>query len=268
MANEIQAVTEENKVSEKLLADYFKTLTNNLTDTQRMQFCAVAQSFNLNPFKREIYATTYKDKDGKTQMSIVVGYEVYLKRAEMNKNFDGYDVDFGRENNDLFCTCIVYRKDRNHPTKAKVFLADYSTGKSLWNTKPRVMLEKVAICTAFRRAFPSDFGGMPYEPSELPQTSDNATINAPQQAPVHTSEPKADNVTEAEIVEAPKAKPTADEKKQNFLGAMHGLYEQNPDVLCEALGNAGYETAESVPADKYREVFNLCSMAVRNANVG
>lgn len=268
MANEIQTVTEENKVSEKLLADYFKTLTNSLTDTQRMQFCAVAQSFNLNPFKREIYATTYKDKDGKIQMSIVVGYEVYLKRAEMNPNFDGYDVDFGRENNDLFCSCIVYRKDRNHPTKAKVFLADYSTGRSLWQSKPRVMLEKVAICTAFRRAFPIDFGGMPYEPSELPQTFDSAVINAPQQTPVHTSEPKANNVTEVEIVEAPKANPTAYEKKRNFLAAMHGLYEQSPDVLCEALGNAGYETAESVPADKYREVFNLCSLAVRNALVG
>lgn len=266
MSNEIQTVTEENKVSEKLLADYFKTLTNNLTETQRMQFCAVAQSFNLNPFKREIYATTYKDKDGKTQMSVVVGYEVYLKRAEMNPAFDGYDVDFGRENNDIFCTCVVYRKDRNHPTKAKVFLADYSTGKSLWNTKPRVMLEKVAICTAFRRAFPTDFGGMPYEPSELPQTSDRelpSPCEPPKRQEVQKTEPpKKTEAIDAEIAEVIDE---VDEKRQNFLKAMEGLFATNSEIYEKVMGENGYESAEDVPADKMRPIFNLISLAIRNA---
>lgn len=172
--NELQTTTAQNEVTQTLLMDYLKTITDSLDDAQRMQFCAVAKAFNLNPFKREIYATTYKDKNtGKTNMSIVVGYEVYLKRAEMNPNFDGFETEFRKDNErGICCTCTVYRKDRQHPTKSTVYMNEYSTGRSLWNTKPMVMLEKVAICTAFRRSFPTDFGGIPYAPEELSQTTE------------------------------------------------------------------------------------------------
>ena len=105
--NAVATVTEQNQITAKLLNDYFATLTDKLTDVQRNQFAAVAQAFGLNPFKREIYATTYRNKDGQTVMSIVTGYEVYLKRAEMNPNYNGFETNFQVVNGEMGCTCKV-----------------------------------------------------------------------------------------------------------------------------------------------------------------
>ena len=81
MANEIVATSEENKVTQDLLLDYLKTMNKGLNEQQTKQFLAVAGTFGLNPWKREVYAVTFKNKDGSTDMSIVTGYETYIKRA-------------------------------------------------------------------------------------------------------------------------------------------------------------------------------------------
>ena len=72
----------------------------------------------------------------------------------------------------MSCICTVYRKDRAHPTREEVFFDEYNKGNDMWIQKPRTMLKKVAIVSAFRKAFPFDFGGMPYTSDELP---DNMT---------------------------------------------------------------------------------------------
>lgn len=162
MENQIATINEESKVTEKLLMDYLSTLNEKLDTKQLTQFLAVSKEFNLNPFKREIYAVKYG-----SNFNIIVGYEVYLKRAELCPQYDGYETTFGKGDGDTFCKCSVYRKDRQHPITSIVWMKEYNTGKSLWSSKPNCMLEKVAICTAFRRAFPSEYGGLPYTADEL-----------------------------------------------------------------------------------------------------
>lgn len=240
MSNEIQAVSAQNEITQQLLMDYLKTITDSLDENQRMQFCAVAQAFNLNPFKREIYATTYRDSNtGKTNMSIVVGYEVYLKRAEMNPNFDGFETEFNTDKDrGISCTCTVYRKDRQHPTKSTVYMNEYSTGRSLWKSKPMVMLEKVAICTAFRRSFPTDFGGIPYAPEELSQTTEEKL--------------QQQGYTE---VKAEKVEPTAEEKKANFVNAMEDLKKKDEKTFNIYFKFLGYEKFGDVPAEERQNVF-------------
>lgn len=235
MANEITTTTEQNQVTAKLLNDYLNTITDKLTNAQRDQFIAVASAFGLNPFKREIYATTYRNKDGQTVMSIVTGYEVYLKRAEMNPNYDGFETEFHVVDKQMNCTCKVYRKDRRMPITSTVWMSEYSTGRSLWATKPRMMLEKVAIATAFRRAFPTDFGGMPYTNDELPEHMTGADkleqqgfTEVQQDAPVAQVEP-------------PKAAKTQDERDANWLAMCDELRERNPEVFDK------YLTAHNVP---------------------
>lgn len=225
MANEITTTSEQNQITSKLLSDYFATLTDKLTDVQRNQFAAVAQAFGLNPFKREIYATTYRNKDGQTVMSIVTGYEVYLKRAEMNPNYNGFETNFQVVNGEMGCTCKVYRKDRTMPVTSTVWMSEYSTGRSLWASKPRMMLEKVAIATAFRRAFPCDFGGMPYTTDELPEHMTGAdkleqqgyTEVSQDAQPQTTAKPKA-------------AKKEIDEETKQFMDGMKGLWTQAPEI--------------------------------------
>ena len=161
------ANNEQNQVTQQLLLDYLKQTNSNLQPNEQAQFLAISKTFNLNPWKREVYAVAYGSGD-KRKLSIIVGYEVYLRRAEEFPQYDGYETTFDGEGANMCCTCKVYRKDRNHPIGATVFLREYSQGNQMWNTKPRVMLEKVAIATAMRRAFPSQFNGMPYIADELP----------------------------------------------------------------------------------------------------
>ena len=257
MANEIVATSEENKITSKLLSDYFATLTDKLTDVQRNQFAAVAQAFGLNPFKREIYATTYRNKDGQTVMSIVTGYEVYLKRAEMNPNYNGFETNFQVVNGEMGCTCKVYRKDRTMPVTSTVWMSEYSTGRSLWASKPRMMLEKVAIATAFRRAFPCDFGGMPYTNDELP---DHMTGADKLEQQGYTEVPQdAQPQVQAQQPQAP-AKPKAakkeiDEATKQFLDGMGGLFATNETIYKNAMAVFGYKSAMNVPPEKRTEVF-------------
>lgn len=223
--NAVATVTEQSQITAKLLNDYFATLTDKLTDVQRNQFAAVAQAFGLNPFKREIYATTYRNKDGQTVMSIVTGYEVYLKRAEMNPNYDGFETEFNVVDKQMNCTCKVYRKDRRMPITSTVWMAEYSTGRSLWATKPRMMLEKVAIATAFRRAFPTDFGGMPYTNDEL---SEHMTEADKLEQQGYTEVQQAAPVAQ---VEPPKAAKTQDEKDDNWKKMCDEIREKNPEAF-------------------------------------
>ena len=253
MANEnaVTTVTEQSQITSKLLSAYFATLTDKLTDVQRNQFAAVAQAFGLNPFKREIYATTYRNKDGQTVMSIVTGYEVYLKRAEMNPNYNGFETNFQVVNGEMGCTCKVYRKDRTMPVTSTVWMSEYSTGRSLWASKPRMMLEKVAIATAFRRAFPCDFGGMPYTTDELPEHMTGADKleqqgftevpqDAQQQAP---AKPKA-------------AKKEIDEDTKQFMDGMKGLWTHAPEIYKSTMDEFGFKSANNVPPERRGEVFN------------
>lgn len=159
--------TEQNKVTQQLLLNYLKQTNSNLLPNEQQQFLAIASTFNLNPWKREVYAIAYGQGNGR-KLSIIVGYEVYLRRAEEFPQYDGYETTFFGEGSNMCCTCKVYRKDRNHPIGSTVFLREYSQNNTMWSTKPHVMLEKVAIATAMRRSFPSEFNGMPYTADELP----------------------------------------------------------------------------------------------------
>lgn len=261
MANEI-ATSEQSQITSKLLSDYFATLTDKLTDVQRNQFAAVAQAFGLNPFKREIYATTYRNKDGQTVMSIVTGYEVYLKRAEMNPNYNGFETNFQVVNGEMGCTCKVYRKDRTMPVTSTVWMSEYSTGRSLWASKPRMMLEKVAIATAFRRAFPCDFGGMPYTTDELPEHMTGAD-KLEQQG--YTEVPQ-DAQTQAPA--KPKAaKKEIDEDTKQFMEGMKGLWTQAPEIYKSTMDEFGFKSANNVPPERRGEVFNTIVANISKAQM-
>lgn len=272
MANEIVATSEENKVTQDLLLDYLKTMNKGLNEQQTKQFLAVAGTFGLNPWKREVYAVTYKNKDGSTDMSIVTGYETYIKRAELNPNYDGFEIQFkggfkrgkvtksGKNGSwqvdalvpdgEVSCICTVYRKDRAHPIREEVFFDEYDQGNSMWQSKPRTMLKKVAIVSAFRKAFPFDFGGMPYTNDELP---DHMTGADKLEQQVFTEVPQD---AQQQALAKPKAeKKPIDEATKQFLDGMGGLFATNETIYKNAMAVFGYKSAMNVPPEKRTEVF-------------
>lgn len=174
MKNEI-AVTEA--VNEKVLIEYLDVmgLSPKLEEKEKIQFLNIAKTFGLNPFKREIFCTVYGSGEYK-QLSIITGYEVYIKRAERSGQLDGWNATTSGsvENGDLKATVTIYRKDRKHPFVWEVFY-DECVQKTkagvvtkFWE-KANFMTKKVGISQAFRLCFSDELGGMPYTSDEMPQ---------------------------------------------------------------------------------------------------
>lgn len=158
-----------NQVDYKQLAlDYLRiNKLNNLTNEEQEQFISLCVMHSLNPLKREIYAVKYKGKYGDT-FSIIVGYEVYLKRAWASGLCDGIEVDFDKsEPTNPVCIASVYRKKTKKPVVIRCAFKEYNTGKNLWASKPQTMLRKVAVSQALRLAFADVIDGLPYAEDEM-----------------------------------------------------------------------------------------------------
>lgn len=145
-------------------------LAKELTDGERNTYLQIAKAYNLNPFKREIHVSKYGG-----QMSIITGYEVYIKRAERTGQLDGWGVvtEGSVDDKSLKAIVTIHRKDRSHPFIWEALYSEYvqlKDGKpnKFWQ-KATTMIKKVAISQAFRLCFSDELGGMPYTSDEMPQ---------------------------------------------------------------------------------------------------
>lgn len=166
-------------ISKEKLINYLDTIgvTNKLSNSQKEQFIEIAQCFKLNPFKREIHAVVYSGKDGKQTLSVITGYEVYIKRAERSGKLDGWKAWIKKDGESLesLIGCIeIYRKDWNRPFYHEVYFSEvankngYGKYTSFWLKAPKFQLKKVAISQGFRLCFPDELAGIPYTSDELP----------------------------------------------------------------------------------------------------
>ncbi|MBU1308797.1 MAG: phage recombination protein Bet [Gammaproteobacteria bacterium] len=122
---------------------------------------AIVKSLKLNPFLREVHFIKYSQKD---IMAIVVGYEVYLKRAERTGKLNGWKAGINTAEN--YAWVKIWRKDWAEPFEWEVNLSEFNKKQSTWNQIPSFMGRKVAIAQGFRLAFPDELGGMPYSREE------------------------------------------------------------------------------------------------------
>ena len=151
-------------ITEDKLNSYLSSLGNKLPEAQKQQFIEIAKAFNLNPFKKEIYGIGFGDK-----FNIIVGYEVYIKRAERSGLLSGWKVwTEGSIQNNLKAVIQINRKDWNEPFKHEVYFQEYRQNSPIWQNKPLTMIKKVAIAQGFRLCFPTELGGMPYTSDEIP----------------------------------------------------------------------------------------------------
>ena len=246
--NEVTTTTEQNEAQIKQLClDYLKQTNSNLLPNEQAQFMAISCAFGLNPYKKEVYPIAYGQVNNR-KLSIIVGYEVYLKRAESYKQYDGYVVEWEGNGADLRAKCTVYRKDRNHPTVSTVWLREYTQNNSMWNTKPHVMLEKVAIATALRRAFPVEMGGMPYIADELPDYMTGA--DKLQSQGLQEVMPEKPTTAQPEAHEV-------DEDFENFKKGISELARVDMSAYREGMKQAGFKRIEDVPKEHRCKVFNM-----------
>ena len=217
-------------ITEKLILTYMDSfgIGAKLSDSEKTQFINVAVAYKLNPFKREIYCNPYNTKDGR-KLSIITGYEVYLKRAERIGDLDGWKVTTSGTVKDgsLKAQIVIHRKSWKQPFEHEVELAEYDKKYALWLDKPITMLKKVVTAQGFRLAFPDELGGMPYTADELPDDMTGRATPAKPHTPVQRK---------SETTPAPDGIKTAtgfiiDQKPKNKGGfceyAIEGFIKEN-----------------------------------------
>lgn len=115
------------------------------TDEEFMAMCMVANTYNLNPILKEVYA--FPSKGG--AVVPIVGVDGWIKLMNANPAFDG--IEF--EEDDGYCTAKIYRKDRAHPIVATEWLAECLGNTEPWKRWPRRMLRHKAMIQCARIAF-------------------------------------------------------------------------------------------------------------------
>ncbi len=187
MKKSLQSQPERQREAEQeLTVDVIKKYINpDVTDEEAYVFLQLCKAQGLNPFIGEAYLIKYKGSPAK----MVVGKDVFLKRAEKNPAFDGFESGIIVRHKDgtikhkegaavypdeglLGGWAKVYRKDRKVPFYNEVSLNEYmqyrSDGKpqKMWEEKKATMIRKVPLVQSLREAFPSDLGGL-YDQCEM-----------------------------------------------------------------------------------------------------
>lgn len=117
----------------------------NVSDANMVALLVIAKQYGLNPWTNEIYA--FSGKAG--GIVPIVGVDGWFRIINSHPQFDG--VEF--EQDDEKCTCIIYRKDRSHPTRITEYLSECYKDTAPWKSHPKRMLRHRAMIQAARIAF-------------------------------------------------------------------------------------------------------------------
>lgn len=233
---------------------------------------AIVKNRNLNPFTKEVYFIKY----GNNPAQIVVSKDAFMKRAEQNPNYDGFEsgVIYEDEKGELKTKkgvilprkatliggwCEVYRKDRSRPVYREVELSAYNTNKNWWQKAPGQMIEKVAIVAAVRDTFSEDVGGL-YTSDEMEQaapidvtpreTQEDVKARKMAQIEQHRQEQAQLGQPEPELVE--DTEEVEEQPQPNFIrNEQHDTIMQQINELALITGQS-VETVASYYLKKYK----------------
>lgn len=201
---------EEIKLTPKIVQDFIVGTNAQITIPEFKFFTEICKARKLNPFLKEVYCIKY----GNNPAQIVVGKDAILKRAVLNKSYDGMESGiivldkngviierqgtFKLENEKLVGGWArVYRKDWSHPIYCSVSFDEVAQRKSdgslnsNWNSRGATMVEKVAKVRALRETFVEDLSGI-YEADEV-DVSQNSSFDG---EIIDQSEPNMEKVTD------------------------------------------------------------------------
>lgn len=140
-----------------LLTTTFKGLEPALVKRAAME--GRMRGFTFEDFlQKNIYAIPFK---GGYSLVTSIDYarKIGMRSGVVGKSAPIYEMD-GKKI--VSCTVTIKRKVEDHIGEytATVFFDEYSTGKSLWTSKPRTMIAKVAEMHALRMACPEEMAQM------------------------------------------------------------------------------------------------------------
>lgn len=142
---------EPQKMLATLKATAFK---GEVSNEQMMALLIVADQYGLNPWTKEVYA--FPDKNN--GIVPVVGVDGWSRIINTHPDFDGLEfvdgpVDEKGPKLPEWIECVIHRKDRNHPIRAREYMAECKRGTGPWQSHPRRMLRHKALIQCARLAF-------------------------------------------------------------------------------------------------------------------
>ena len=217
---------QEIKLTTSDVIKYIST-DESVSEKEVFTFLNMCKYLKLNPFLKEIYLIKYKDSPA----TFVISYQTLLKRAQENKNFDGYETEVKGEIPNMIATATVYRKDRSYPVKITVnyseavkTMMDRQTGElrptTMWKNMPEWMLRKVALARALKEAFPSAVGNAQVSESDVVDIDSGDKRITKEMASIDTSKVNEDlyGIPDESMKakpEEPKTEPNPEEAKQD-----------------------------------------------------
>lgn len=226
---EYESGGEKVKLSPTMIKQYLVSGGGNVSDQEVMMFLSLCKFQHLNPFLREAHLIKF----GNSPATMVVGKDVFTKRARRNPEYIGKQAGIIVQVNEtgeiieregtfyiksdetlVGGWCKIYIKGYDTPEYAAVSFDEYAGRKSngelnsQWASKPATMIRKVAVVHALREAFPEEMAGM-YAAEEIPQASE-IVMEAETQPPIQIPE-SPQTQTVAAPIQKPEPMPLPDE---------------------------------------------------------
>lgn len=246
-----------------------------VTEQECAMFLGVCKARGLNPFARDCYLVKYQDNPA----SIITSKDYFTRTAAAQPTFDGHEAGIivltkaGLEYRDgsFFLNAAgetlvggwatVHDKRRAHPCKAAVALSEYSTGRSLWRSKPATMIRKVALVQALREAYPERFQGL-YDRDEMGEAGEQARdAELTYEVPAPTPAPVAEDAPVEEFPDAPQGPQNAPGAPVDEAAApMPRSRAISPEIRAElaSLAASTAEAAGITEADARRAIWDAC----------
>ena len=222
-----------------------------VTDTEIFDFMMLCKAQRLNPFIKEAYLVKY----GTFAASIVVGKDVFTKRAQHNEDFDGYEAgitvvdkngELAQRPGSLIApgdTLVggwarVFKKSQSIPMFDEVALDEYmgkkkdGTPNGQWVKMPATMIRKVALVHALREAFPDDLQGL-YDASEMNIELSEVSQESSPLASLQEAEAPQDWHDEVipQIITLIQSSKLNDDKKAQSIAALQDISEDDARKL-------------------------------------
>ena len=189
--NALEAMAARLQVSSSGLKDtLLKTVFKDCkSDAEFIALTVVANQYNLDPLRREIYAFPAKG-GGITPM---IGYDGWIRIMNEHPQFDGIEFDHILDDKGKVTAVegVIYRKDRTRPTKKMIYLDEFKVDTNPnWKNKPNHMLDVRCLCHTVRIALGVSAGieGDEDRFGEVRQMEDADYSAAPVSLPSHDSE--------------------------------------------------------------------------------
>lgn len=225
---------EEISLTPNIVRQFVTKGNGDITTEEAFNFIQLCRYSGLNPFLNEAYIIKF----GTQPAQMIVSKEAFMKRAERQKQYQGFEagvIAFNektgevneREGAFLLPTeqvvggwAKVYRSDRERPVTVKISFSEFAkyknggTLQSTWASMPANMIRKSAIVNALREAFPDQLGAMYTEdepnPADIKPRVDVTELNQDDKKQSLLDGFKAEK---QEVKEEPKEQPKEEAKE-------------------------------------------------------